>query len=314
LKRPELQEPIAKGLVAGSAHRQLARSLGCAPSTVTRQSARLGRHAFLFMSRAISNLPRSRLEPIAADHYESFEFTQDHPFGVLTLVGRESWFVYLLDPVPHRRSGCISPAQRERLKTRPQRPRRGGYRGSFKRGLDAMLDLARNREIVHVACDGKSTYREAVQAHRETDRILLSCYPNPRRAPKGSPRSAKGRRRDAALHTVDQFHELIRHTLACEKRETIAFGRRLNAIVERLALMMVWRNFVKGRSERQPDHSTPAMHVGLTRRPWAWAEVLARRRFFLRERVPPVWHELYRRAWTTPLLQSNTRHDLRHAF
>ena len=35
LKRPELVVPIAAGLNAGSAHRQLARSLGCAPSTVT---------------------------------------------------------------------------------------------------------------------------------------------------------------------------------------------------------------------------------------------------------------------------------------
>jgi hypothetical protein len=266
------------------------------------------------MSRAIQSLAERRLEPIAADHYESFEFSQDHPFGVLTLVGRESWFVYLLDPVPHRRSGRLSPAQRERLKTRPPRPKRGGYRGSFERGLDALLHLAPRGDVIGVACDGKTAYRDATRAHRDRERVVLSCHPNPRRAPKGSPRGAEARRRDAALHTVDQLHELIRHTLACEKRETIAFGRRLNAIVERLALMAMWRNFVKGRSERQPDHSTPAMHVGLTRRPWVWAEILARRRFFQRERVSPVWSELYRRAWTTPLLRSNTRHDLRHAF
>jgi transposase-like protein len=44
LKRPELLEPIACALQAGSAHRQIARSLGCAHSTVTRLSARLGCH------------------------------------------------------------------------------------------------------------------------------------------------------------------------------------------------------------------------------------------------------------------------------
>ena len=33
LKRRELLEPIAAGLAAGSGHRQLARSHGCAPST-----------------------------------------------------------------------------------------------------------------------------------------------------------------------------------------------------------------------------------------------------------------------------------------
>ncbi|MCZ6650802.1 MAG: hypothetical protein O7D35_09040, partial [Acidobacteria bacterium] len=40
LKRPELLPRIAAGLQAASAHRQLARTLGCAPSTVTRLSAR----------------------------------------------------------------------------------------------------------------------------------------------------------------------------------------------------------------------------------------------------------------------------------
>jgi hypothetical protein len=116
------------------------------------------------------------------------------------------------------------------------------------------------------------------------------------------------------MYTVDQLHALIVHTLACEKSKTISFGRRLNAIMERLALMAVWRNLVKGRSERRPDRSTPAMHVGLARRPWAWAEILARRRFPGRERLPPAWRELYRRDWTTPTLSSNAHHDLRHAF
>ena len=314
LKRAELQEPIAKGLVAGSAHRQLARSLGCAASTVTRQSARLGRHALLFMAQALRSLPEEPLEPFAADHYESFEFSQDFPFGVLTLVGRASWFVYGLDPVPHGRTGRITPAQRARLLTRPRRPRRGGYAGSFARGLDGLLRVASKDGPIRVACDGNPAYRHAVRVHRDRDRIALACYPNPRRGPKGSPRSVEARRRDKALHTVDQFHELIWHTLASEKPETIAFGRRLNAILERLMLMVVWRNFIKGRSERRPDRSTPAMHVGLTRRPWAWAEVLARRRFFRHENLFPVWRELYHRTWTTPMLQSNTRHALRHAF
>ena len=54
LKRPELLVPIFAGLQAGSCHRQLARSLGCAPSTVTRQSARLGRHALLLVASSLA--------------------------------------------------------------------------------------------------------------------------------------------------------------------------------------------------------------------------------------------------------------------
>ena len=90
LKRPELTVPIAAGLNGGSAHRQLARSLGCAPSTITRRAARLGRHAMLLMAYSLESLA-SIDEPVVIDHYETFEFTQDYPFGVATPVGPRFW-------------------------------------------------------------------------------------------------------------------------------------------------------------------------------------------------------------------------------
>jgi len=107
---------------------------------------------------------------------------------------------------------------------------------------------------------------------------------------------------------------ILRHTLAHQRRETIAFGRRLNAILERLFLAAVWRNFVKHRSERRPEPRTPAMHLGLTDAPWAWKRLLSRRLFSHRLKLPGVWSSLYRRLWTTPVLPSNTRHNLARAF
>src|SRR6476660_9951377 len=140
-KRPELMRPVAAGLVAGSAHRQLARNLGCAPSTVTRLSARLGRHALLLMARALEYLRGGLTEPVVLDHFETFEFTQDLPFGVATPVGRESWFVYGLDPAPHARTGARSAEQEERRTRRPARPRHGGYQESSTRTVRLLLSL-----------------------------------------------------------------------------------------------------------------------------------------------------------------------------
>jgi len=110
------------------------------------------------------------------------------------------------------------------------------------------------------------------------------------------------------MFPADLLHGLLRHSLAAHKRETIAFGRRLNAIVERLFLVAIWRNFVKGVSERRGDPTTPAMRLGLTDRPWKWERVLGRRLFPDREELDGIWLELYRRDWTTPELPSNTRH------
>jgi len=315
LKRPELLAPIAAGLVAGSAHRQIARTLGCAPSTVTRQSVRLGQHASKLLALALEALRGSVKETLCADHFETFEFSQDLPFGVFTAVGRRSWFVYGIDPAPHGRTGRLSPDQKRRLLERPRRARRGGYEGSFRRGVEILRPLARPGHPLRLACDGKEDYRRAWISLSETAgaSIELACHKNPKRGPKGSPRSPEARARDKAMFAVDQLHGLLRHSLANHKRETIAFGRRLNAIMERLFVASVWRDFVKGRSERKPDRRTPAMWLGLTDRPWSWERVLAKRLFPERSSLPPAWIELYRRDWITPLLPVNARHRLRHA-
>jgi hypothetical protein len=110
------------------------------------------------------------------------------------------------------------------------------------------------------------------------------------------------------MFPVDSLHGLLRHSLAAHRRETIAFGRRLNALCERLFLTIVWRNFVKKRSERRADPTTPAMMVGMTDRPWSWNRVLARRIFPDRELVGGIWKVLYDRQWKTPDLPVNTRH------
>ena len=311
LKRPELLLSLAAALQAGSALRQIARSLLCAPSTATGLAARLGRHALLLQARALAHLRRRLAESVVLDHFETFEFTQDYPFGVATTVGSSSWFVYGLDPAPHGRTGRLSPAQHRRLMRRPPRSSHGGYRGSTRRTLSTLLPLVPEGQHLDLIGDGHPAY-DAIAGHHP--RVRLQRFPNPSRGPQGSPRSQEALDRDRAMFPSDLLHALLRHTVAHHRRETIAFGRRLNALIERLFLTAVWRNFVKRRSERRPVHETPAMWVGLASERWGWRRVLSRRLFPHRESLTPVERELYRRAWTTPLFSRNTTHALRHAY
>jgi len=116
------------------------------------------------------------------------------------------------------------------------------------------------------------------------------------------------------MFPVDLLHALLRHSLAHHRRETIAFGRRLNAILERLFLAAVWRNLVKKRSERRPTPVSPAMQVGLTRELWTWRRVLSRRLFPHREPLTPIQRVLHDRDWRTTLLPRNLRHDRIQAY
>jgi hypothetical protein len=112
----------------------------------------------------------------------------------------------------------------------------------------------------------------------------------------------------------DLLHSLLRHSLAHHRRETIAFGRRLNALHERLLLAAVWRNFVKLRSERRPVAVTPAMRTALTSDVWGWRRVFSRRLFPDRENLSAIQKVLYDRAWLTTILPRNIHHDLVHAY
>ena len=314
-KRPELLRAVAAGLVAGSALRQIARSLECALSTVANISARLGRHTMLLHARALEHLRGQIDEAVVFDHFETFEFTQDYPFGVGTAVGAHSWFVYGLDPAPHARTGRRSPYQERRLRSRPRRATGGRYRGSMRRVLDVLLPLRRPGRRLHLRSDAHPDYPRAMNRHEERDAICWERHPGVQRGPRGAPRSPQVVARDRALFAVDLLHKILRHTLAHHRRETIAFSRRINAAMERLSLTAVWRNFVKKRSERRGSTApTPAMVLGLTDVRWSWKRVLSQRLFYDRTELPSPWPLLYRREWTTPLLRSNARHDLVRAF
>ena len=311
-KRPKLLPLIACQLQASAGLRQIARTLGCAHATVGRALARLGRHCMLLLAQALAEIGVVH-EPVVIDHFEAFELSQDLPFGIGTAVGHRSWFVYGLDPAIHERGGRLTPLQRERLAQRKQRLREGGFKGSFGRLLDHLAYLA-PPEGLHVYTDGHESYKLALRGHPQREKFLHLATPNPERGHKGSPSSEEARLRDARMFPSDRLHALLRHTAKHHTRETIAFPRRLNAAIERGFVHAIWRDFVKGRSERKPDRRTPAMLLGLAEEPWTWPRVLGRRLFPSRIPLQPSWARLYRRDWTTPELGANARHSLVQAF
>jgi len=302
LKRRELLVAVAAGLAACSAHRQIARSVLCAKTTVTRMAERLGRHAILFHARCLESLG-ALAEPIVHDHFETFIERQDHALGIGTAIGAKSWFVYDVDPAPHRGSGR-RPDRGPGAMPRSRRP----YVASIRRTIQALLPRVHEPNRLECVVDGRRDYHAAMQLAAIKNRVTLRVYPNPKRGPKGSPRSAAAAARDRAMFPADQLHQLIRHTCSDHKRETIAFGRRLESILGRAHLVQVWKNFIKSRSERKPDLTTPAMRLRLTDTRWRWERVLTRRLFPSRCETAAPALKIYWKRWTPHRPELNRKH------
>jgi len=276
--------------------------IGRAKTSVTRLVARLGRHAILFHARSLESLA-DLPEPIVHDHFETFVGRQDHALGVGAAVGAQSWFVYDVDPAPHRGSGR-RPDRAPDLARDPRAP----YVASIRRTFERLVSCLPGPAPVVGIVDGRLDYLAAVRTPALRSIVQLRIFPNPKRGPKRAPRSAEAIARDRAMFPVDQLHQLLRHTCADHKRERLAFGRRLESILGRAHLMAVWKNFIKARSDRAPDRSTPAMRLGLAQTPWRWERLLSRRLFPGRVRVSEPVLKLHRKRWTPQLPELGLRH------
>ena len=316
LKKPKLIQSIAAGLVACGAARQIARTLNCSHTTVVHQANRIGRHSLLLHALALERIKHLR-ESLALDHAETFQYCQEMPLGIGTAVGKESLFTYGLDPVPHRAGGEMTPGRARRLKTLEKRVGplpTGSYCKSTERILDQLIPKMPSGEQLHLITDGKPDYRAAARLHIESGKLRMDIYPNPPRRLKHVPRGKQAAVRDRAMYPVDLLHKLIRHSSANHKRETLAHGRRANSIILRLYGFTTWRNFAKDKSERCPQHKTPAMEIGLTDRLWDWKQALSRRLFPWRQTLSEMEQRLYAMKMDTPAVGKNRRHDLVNAY
>ena len=300
MKRPDLLRQVANWVVGGSTLRRIARSLNglrsdhpCHPSTVARISRRIGSQCLLVHEELRRHLPPIT-EPIVSDHFETFAGLQENALGVATPVGARSWFVYALEPAWHRQTTAAA-------KRRPRvAPSPGSFARSVTRVLDTLLDKVPEGEQLRLISDQDPNHAVAVARHRQRRRIGHRAYRNPPHRPVDPPRDADTIARDLAMFPVDLLHKLNRTWLSDHHRQTIAFAKRGEAVMERLAVLAVLRNLIQRRSERRDDTTTPAMRLGITGRPWTWDDVLAERRFATRIRLGASAAQVFGRTMRDP--------------
>jgi hypothetical protein len=195
-------------------------------------------------------------------------------------------------------------------------------------GLGAQEDAAASRPIYTFYSDDHPAYGRAVRRLDQAGPIPLSLPPGepatgtestrlsaarPRLQHRTTPSTAP-RTRANDLFPINLADLLLRHSGADHRRETIAYDKRRQGGLERLAIFTVWRNAIKWRRENHPGE-TAAMKAGMATRPLRWAEVFACRRFPREQELPGSWWNNYwRRVKTAALGDRQTENNARFAF
>ncbi len=298
LRRPELLGPVFQRLVSCSGFRQIAREFGVSHSTIRGLSDRLGRHCLLFHE---AMRPRTcPVEPLVLDGFRTFEHSQYWPMDVNLVVGT-SLFVYGFNEAELRRSGAMRPSQavkRELLEKRFGRP---DPQATRRRVEELLRRIVPPGGVVELRSDEHQAYPRAMARLR--DRTFVH----------GQTSSKRARTPKNPLFPVNLSDMLIRHSSSNHKRETIAFSKRRQSAMYRMAIWSVWRNYLKDRSENKRK-GTPAQALGIVKRTLSVQDVLARRRWPGRSRISGWLAECYFGRIPTRAIAHGRVHDARYAI
>ncbi|MBI5170516.1 MAG: hypothetical protein HZA61_13595, partial [Candidatus Eisenbacteria bacterium] len=105
---------------------------------------------------------------------------------------------------------------------------------------------------------------------------------------------------------------LLRHNGANHRRETIAFSKRDQGVIERAAIHLMLANYWAPNSVNH-DRSTPAMKLGLFETPLAPEALLGKRHFVTRVEPAEEWRRYYFGLVDTAEIGNPKRHTLKLA-
>ena len=298
LHRPELLRPVFHRLLGCSGIRQIAAEFRASPETIARLAGRLGRHCLLFHQLHCPHGPLT--EPLVADSFESFEFSQYYPTSFHVAVGQRSHFFYGFTDSEKRRSGTMTKKQRRKrieLEERLGKPDPRAVEKDFAHLLSTVAPVA---QVLELHTDRHRDYPKAIRRlkHLEVRQYTVS--------------SRAARTADNPLFAINLLDLLIRHGSSNHKRETISYSKRRACAAERLAIFLVWRNWMRPYSIRKKG-KTPAMRLGIADRKLSLEELLERRLFPSRIELPVRWREYYNKTLKTRSIPRGRVHALKYA-
>jgi len=260
--------------------------------------SRLGRHCLLFHTQMLIGSPAPR--EIVVDGFESFEFSQYYPMHHHISVEKGTDFLVYFTDSELRRKGRMTAHQKNRRAELEKLHGRPDPKAIEKDMAELLRVTLQGQTSATVYSDDHHAYRRSIQ---QVDCQILHLV-----TPGKEHRDKNNR-----LWEVNLTDLLIRHSSANHKRETIAWSRRRQCSAERLAIFLVWRNYIKGRREKERGSPTPAMVRGMCDVPLSISDIMSARIFQSHLELAPRWQEYYFKQVSTRVLAQERRHELKYA-
>jgi len=247
LKRVYDYNDLTERLASCSSIRAIGRAYHVAGKSIQNRIGRAARQVIAFEAKL--SCCRRPKEDLVADGFESFCVSQYYPNNIHLLVGASSQFVYATDHVTIRRKGTMTRQQKKKREQLEQRFRADpqGLCHSFSRILEASFSILADvaRPSLRLWTDQKREYRSSLRQSDCATGLLESG-----RLVHRTVSSRALRSRWNPLFPVNYLDRELRKDLHEHTRETVCFGRNVNAQMERFHLYLYYHNYCKAHRSR----------------------------------------------------------------
>lgn len=267
LRKPRLHLVLFRDFVSKVTMRQSARTLGCTRRTVAHRLKLLGTHCREFHC-AMLRRARQRggiAGTFQLDELETFEHSRRlKPLTVPALIERGSYFVLHAECAPLPARGRLSPRDQRKKEEqeRAGKKRRSGSLEAVRKSFEVLAQVHRANGTVAIETDRKSTY--ATRLRRLFGERLRHA-----RHSSSAPRNYKN-----PLFPINHTLAMMRDGLSRLVRRSWAASKLGERLELHLWIWIAYRNYVRSITNRAAG-TTAAMALGIDRRKWKRAELLA---------------------------------------
>ena len=267
-RKTDLSESILHFSMNGMSNNSIASLLKVAEGTVRDRLKEMARQSLLFEKE---NYPRQINEDVAYDGFETFTYSQFSPCYVNTAVGSRSMFIYHNTFSPLNRKGRMT--EEQKVKNQELIKKYGVYPSNsvFEETVYVFQNLSHRAPGRTLFMDEHRAYQRALRSF--DFRMDYETINSKVRRDPSSP-----------LFPINRLHSLYRHFFSSQQRETISFQKHEAALLEKIQLMKIYRNFMRPKFVRKNFYDphahiwSPAMYVGVAKKVLDFGDVFGVRK------------------------------------